>query len=124
MDVRGPMQVVSRGGKRYVATYIDDYSKFSVLRPIAQESNVFEVTREVLTMLENVTECKTKIIRSDKGCDYIRVAIEAWFKKKGIQHHKTAPHTPEQNGVAELHNHIFVGRTLEILREAGLPLVL
>ena len=124
MDVCGPMQAVSRGGKRYVATYIDDFSKMSVVRPIAQKSDVFEVTQEVLNMLENIAECKTKMIRSDRGGEYINAPTDAWLKKKGIQHQKTAPHTPEQNGVAERHNRIFVERTKAMLLEAELPIEL
>jgi hypothetical protein len=124
MDVCGPMQVISRGGKRYVATYIDDFSKLSVVRPIAQQSDVFEVTKEVLTMLEDITECRTKIIRSDRGGEYINAPTDAWLKKKGIQHQRTPSHTPEQNGVAERHNRFFVTRTKAMLLEAGLPLEL
>ena len=44
MDVCGPFPEPSLGGSMYVATYLDDYSKLSMVRPLASKSQVPEAT--------------------------------------------------------------------------------
>jgi hypothetical protein len=45
MDLCGPMKVVSLEGNRYIATFLDDYSKLSVVRPLEYKSDVISITR-------------------------------------------------------------------------------
>ena len=40
MDVCGPLEETSRGGARYLATFLDDFSKLSTVEPVAQKSEV------------------------------------------------------------------------------------
>jgi hypothetical protein len=47
MDVCGPMHVVAKRGKRYFATFLDDYSKLSVVYPLALKSEVVEAVEKV-----------------------------------------------------------------------------
>jgi hypothetical protein len=64
MDVCGPMQTTSLGGSRYLATFLDDASKFSAVRPIARKSDVPAVVREVLQMLETQTDKRVRSMLS------------------------------------------------------------
>jgi len=48
MDVCRPMPKVSKGGSRYLATFLDDYSKLSVVQPLKKKSNVAAVIEGVL----------------------------------------------------------------------------
>ena len=59
MDVCGPLQEPSLGGSRYLATFLDDYTKLSVVRPIAAKSDVAAVVQEVFQMLE--TQCGGRV---------------------------------------------------------------
>jgi len=40
MDVCGPLPVQSLGGSRYFATFLDDYSRFSVVIPVSSKADV------------------------------------------------------------------------------------
>ena len=51
MDVCGPLQVPSTGGAKYIATFLDDYPKLSIVRAITQKSGVAQTVQEVLQML-------------------------------------------------------------------------
>jgi hypothetical protein len=39
MDLCGPMEVASLGGSRYIAIFLDDYSKLSVVQPLKYKSD-------------------------------------------------------------------------------------
>jgi hypothetical protein len=52
MDVCGPMPKASKGGSRYLATFLDDYNKLSVVQPLKKKSDIAAVTEGVLTRLE------------------------------------------------------------------------
>lgn len=49
--------------------------------------------------------CKTmfgrnpKFIRSDNGGEYVNRQFDEYLQQEGIQQHKTAPYTPQQNDV-------------------------
>ena len=51
-DVCGPLEVPSLGGNLYLATYLDDYSKLSIVKPVKYKSDVPEVTKEVVSFME------------------------------------------------------------------------
>lgn len=47
LDLMGPMQVESFGGKRYVFVIVDDYSRFTWVRFIREKSDTFKVFRSL-----------------------------------------------------------------------------
>jgi hypothetical protein len=47
--------------------------------------------------------------------------VIAWFEKCGIRHETSAPHTPEQNGVAERTNRTLLNSVRCMLISSGLP---
>jgi hypothetical protein len=94
MDVCGPMPEQSLGGSNYIATFLDDYSKLSVVRPITRKSEVASVTQEVIAMLENQTGNKLQTVRTDNGTEYVNSTLNDYFKSKGVLHQTSVPYTP------------------------------
>lgn len=121
MDVCGPMPVPSLGGSMYVATFLDDFSKLSVVRPVASKADVGPVVKEVVAFLENMAGAKVMAVRSDHGGEYMSDALGAYFKSKGIMHQMSAPYTPEQNGAAERLNRTLLEKVRSMLIDAELP---
>jgi hypothetical protein len=119
-DVCGPMKVASLGGKRYIATFLDDYSGLSTIRLLKHKSEVTPAMREVFTLLENQSGYKVKALRTDNGGEYVNNAMTAYLKSKGILHQPTMPYTPEQNGKAERLNRTLIEKVRAMLVEAGL----
>ncbi|GAQ93540.1 putative transposon-encoded protein with Ribonuclease H-like domain and integrase-like domain [Klebsormidium nitens] len=101
MDVCGPMPVPSVGGSRYFATFLDDYSKLSVVVPMKQKSEVAKVTEHVIQRLESQSGKKLKSVGPNGGKEYVNKALRDVFGGKGTVHEKTAFYTAEQNGSAE-----------------------
>lgn len=121
MDVCGPMPVTSIGGARYLATFLDDFSKFSVVRPIASKAEVSGVTREILTQFETQLNTRVQTVRTDNGTEYVNKELSDFLKDRGIVHQKSAPYTPEQNGAAERLNRTILERVRAMLHDAQLP---
>jgi Reverse transcriptase (RNA-dependent DNA polymerase)/gag-polypeptide of LTR copia-type/Integrase core domain/GAG-pre-integrase domain len=119
MDVCGPYQVESLGGSKYVATFLDDYSRLSIVVTVARKADVKDAVIEVLQMLETQSGKKVKKVRTDRGGEYLNGVLDEFFKKKGIVHQTTAPYTPEQNGAAERLNRTLNDRVRAMLIDAS-----
>ena len=122
MDVCGPYQEQSLGGAKYVATFIDDFSKLSIVRTLVHKSDVVEEVKSVIAMLETQSGNKVKKVRTDRGGEYVNRDLSKWFEQKGIVHERTAPYTPQQNGVAERLNRTLNDRVRSMLIDSGVPL--
>lgn len=120
MDVCGPLPVQSLGGSRYFATFLDDYSKFSVVVPVNNKSDVSEVVKRTIKQLETQTGHQLKTVRTDRGGEYLNHSLRSYFDSKGVLHQTTAPYTPEQNGAAERLNRTLMERVRAVLMSAGL----
>lgn len=71
---------------------------------------------------ENVAakfEKPIKSNRSDNGREYISGELEILLKQMGITHQKTAPYSPQQNGVAERKNRSWCDMAKCMLLDAG-----
>jgi hypothetical protein len=92
-DVCGPMKVASLGGKRYIATFLDDYSGLSAIRLLKHKSEVTPAMKDVFTMLETQSGYKVKALRTDNGGEYVNSVVSAYLKSKGVIHQKTMAYT-------------------------------
>lgn len=119
-DVCGPMPCMSMSGLKYFLTFIDDFSRKTFVYFLKQKSEVFEKFKEWKALVENQTNKKLKVIRSDNGGEFVNLSFQNFMKQNGIRHETTVPHSPQQNGVAERANRSIMEKTRCMLREAGL----
>jgi hypothetical protein len=115
MDLCGPYQEESLGGSRYTATFLDDFSKYYVVRTLAHKSDVTVAVKEVIALLENQTGKHVKVVRTDRGGEYVNKELSAFFRSKGIIHQYSAPYSPQQNGSAERLNRTLNDRVRAML---------
>lgn len=121
-DVCGPMQTESlHGKKRYLLTLIDDYSKFTVVYFLRQKSETEQNIRNYIALVKNKFNKKPKILRSDRGGEYMSENLLSFLKSEGIQSQFTAPSTPQQNGVAERKNRTLIEMARCLLTNENLP---
>ncbi len=121
MDVCGPMSAVSLGGNKYVATFLDEFTQLSVVKPIARKSDVAGVVKSTLQMLETQAGSTVKTVRTDRGGEYLNADLSEFFSSKGMVHETTAPYTPQQNGAAERLNRTVFDKVRAMLADSGLP---
>ena len=93
---------MSRCGKNYFVTFIDDYSRYTKVYLIKRKDEAFDVFLTYKAEVENQLNKKIKRIRSDRGGEY--VLFNDFCVKEGIIHEVTPPYSPESNGVAERKN--------------------
>lgn len=102
------MKVASKGGARYFATFIDDYSRWCEVKFKKKESDLFPAMREYKTCAENFIGKKIKFVQSGNGREYVTNELDDYLVQHGIQRRLTVPHTPHQNGIAERKNRTLV----------------
>lgn len=113
--------VVTRGGKRYFITFIDDFSRFTYVYLMRNKDEAFDMFKRFKAEVENLHERKIKMLRSDRGGEYFSTKFDAFCEDNGIVHQRTAPYTPQQNGLAERKNRTLVDMVNSMLLNAKLP---
>jgi transposase InsO family protein len=114
------MPKASKGGSKYLATFLDDYSKLSVVQPLKKKSDVAAVTKGVLARLELQTGKKVKAVQTDRGGEYVNEEMTTLLSKRGIAHRKTVRYSPDQNGSAERLNRDLQENGRAMLEDLGL----
>ena len=121
-DVCGPMKVPSLSGARYFVTFIDDYSRYIVIKLMKSKAEVMQHFMDYHTWATNFTGNTMKILRSDNGGEYTSKAFDQLLLNLGISRQKSPPYTPEHNGVSERANRTIVESARSMLHSAGLDL--
>jgi hypothetical protein len=88
-DVFGPVLVPSLGKSMYYVSFIDDFSRNTWIYFLINKSEVFE--KEFKALVENQTEKKIKVLRTDNGGEFCGNEFEEFCKKCGIARHNTTP---------------------------------
>lgn len=119
-DLCGAMQTATPSGKKYMVTFIDDFSKYTVVELLREKSETFEKFKEYVEMCKTMFNSKPKFIRTDRGGEYMDNDFIKYMKAEGIQYNRTAPSTPQQNGVAERKNRTLIEMARCMLIESGM----
>ncbi|SGY60145.1 BQ5605_C007g04389 [Microbotryum silenes-dioicae] len=109
----------SVSGRRYLITFIDDFSRKAWAFPLLRKSDVLAAFQRWKAEVENASGAKIKTLRSDNGGEY--TAFNKFCAEQGIRRDKSVPYTPEQNGRAERLNRSIVEGVLALLHDSGLP---
>lgn len=109
-DVGGPISTKSMGGCRFYVTFIDDFTRKVFIYCLHNKSQVFQCFVKFKLMVENQTELTIKKIRSDNGGEFDNDKFKVYFEKCGIIYQRSAPYSPQQNGLAERMNRTLLDR--------------
>jgi len=109
-DLLGPVSPTSYDDKRYVLTFVDDYTHFTAAYILKHKSEVLHYLKIYEAMATAHFNLKLSRFRCDNGREYISNEIKRFFEEKGIQFEFTIRYTPQQNGVAERMNRTIIER--------------
>lgn len=117
-DVCGPVTPVGVGGEKYFVTFIDDWSRFTVVFLISSKDQVLGAFRNYVAAVSAKFGSKISRLRCDNGGEFKNGAFLNFCKQKGIQVEFTVPYTPEQNGVSERKNRTLVEMARAMLEDS------
>lgn len=122
-DVKGPLPT-SMGGASYIVSFIDDFSRYATVYIMKSKSDVLSCFDRYKKRVENLLEKKVKILRSDRGGEYMSNDFMEYLKSAGISFERAPADTPEHNSVAERFNRTLIERLRCILLDTSLPMKL
>jgi transposase InsO family protein len=112
--------VLTKGGKRYFMTLIDDATRFCYVYLLKSKDETLDYFKIYKAEVETQLERKIKRLRSDRGGEYFPKVFDDFCAEHGIIHERTPPYSPESNGIAERKNRTLTDLVNSMLDTAGL----
>ena len=120
-DVCGPLSTNARGGYSYFVTFTDDFSRYGYVFLMRHKSETFDKFKEFKNEVENQLNKKIKVLRSDRGGEYLSTEFTSYLRDCGIVSQLTPPGTPQWNGVSERRNRTLMDMVRSMMSAATLP---
>lgn len=120
-DPCGPMNTQSLAGSRYFILFTDDYSRMSWVYFLKFKSETFANFKKFKALVENQIGTKIKVLRTDRGGEFVSQEFKLFCQDNVIHRELTAPCTAEQNGIVERKNRTVVEMARSMLKSKNLP---
>ena len=114
VDVGGPMKHSSLSRNSYVVIFVDDCTRFKVVKFVKKKSNTTTALLSLIADYITPQKLSIKCVRTDNGGKF-EGEFQRDLDRRSMTHEHTPPDTPQYNGVAE--------RALGILREKAITLM-
>nr|GEX50535.1 Pol polyprotein [Tanacetum cinerariifolium] len=109
----------TKGGNKYFMTFIDDCTKYCYVYLLKSKDEAIDKFVLYKTKVENQLGKKIKVVRSDRGGEYVSSFVELCAKHR-IRHDFTAPYSPQQNSIAERKNRALKEIVTAMLISSGM----
>ena len=112
--------VQTRGGNKYLITFVDDSTKYCYVYLLKSKEEAIEKFVLYKNKVENQLNKKIKVLRSNRGGEYESPFFDVCAKHR-IIHETIAPYSPQSSGVAERKNRTINEMMNAMLISYGLP---
>ncbi|XP_074356212.1 uncharacterized protein LOC141695904 [Apium graveolens] len=123
-DVCGPMSTQAMGEFSYFITFMDDKSRFGYVYLMKHKSEAFEKFKEYRYKAEKQTKMSIKVLRSDRGGEYLSGEFPNHLKENGILSQWTPHATPQLNRFSERRNQTLLDMVQSMMSYTDLPVSL
>nr|GEX88796.1 retrotransposon protein, putative, Ty1-copia subclass [Tanacetum cinerariifolium] len=120
-DVCGPFKIMSRQGASYFITFTNDFSRYGYVYLLKHKHELFETFKVFQKEVENQLRKTKKLLRSDRGGEYMSQEFLNHLNDHGIIAHRTPPYTPQHNGVSERRNRTLLYMVRSMMSQTTLP---
>ena len=121
IDLKGPIQVKSIAGYHYWIQFVDDCTRFKCGIGLRKKSDAFAAFLQFKAYAENLHNAKIKVIRDDKGSEFMSNEFIQYCIDNGIDRQHSVRNRPQQNGDVERANRTVSDLVTAMLNEANLP---
>nr|GFB46894.1 retrovirus-related Pol polyprotein from transposon TNT 1-94 [Tanacetum cinerariifolium] len=94
------------------------YSRYTWTHFLRSKDETPEVLIDILRLNQRGLQAQVRVVRTDKGTEFLNQTLHAYFAAEGIQHQTSVARTPEQNGIVERRNHTLVEAARTMLSAA------
>ena len=94
VDLFGPMDVISMGGKSYGFIIVDDYSRFTWVYFLTHKDEALHTFIRHCKKVQNEKGLTLINVRSDHGGEFENQDFETFCNEHGYDHNFSAPKTP------------------------------
>ena len=94
-DVCGPMATTSLSGYVYYVSFIDDFSRKTWIYFLKGKNEVFDKFKEFKALMDNLSEKKIKIFRSDNRGEFTGGEFKSFCTEAGIKRELSTPYNPQ-----------------------------
>ena len=120
-DLWGPSPIQSLGGRKYYASFTDDYSRYTRLALLRSKDETLEANKTFAAWAKTQHNAHIKQLRSDRGGEYTSGDFTKFLQEQGTECRLTTHDTPQHNGVAESLNRRLLKRVRAMRHAADLP---
>nr|KYP60819.1 Retrovirus-related Pol polyprotein from transposon TNT 1-94 [Cajanus cajan] len=120
-DICGPITPESHSHKRYILTFIDDYSRKMWSYFLHAKSEAFDTFKRFKSLIEKATGYYITCLRTDRGGEFTSSEFNDYCSSNGITRQLTTPYSPQQNGVAERRNRTLMNMVRCMLTARDVP---
>ena len=121
IDLMGPMQNTSLGGKKYIFVCVDDFSRFTWVGFLKEKSEAFDIFKTLIIKIQVEKNDRVVRLRSDHGKEFENTLFDDFCAANGISHEFSAPITPQHNGVVERKNRVIQEMARVMLYSKDVP---
>ncbi|GBN59080.1 Retrovirus-related Pol polyprotein from transposon TNT 1-94 [Araneus ventricosus] len=106
-------------GNKWYQKEDDNYSRKVMVFPINKKVDVFQTFLRFQRRAERFLGRKIVSIKTYGGLEFCNKDLDNFLEQQGINHEKTNPYTPEQNGVAGRYNLTALDGVKTLLKSSG-----
>jgi len=120
-DICGPITPETLSKRRYMASFIDDKTRWADIALLRTRDQLFSQFKEWLVREQNQQGTILKRLHSDNAKEYKSHEFQELFKSQGTIGTYSAPYNPQQNGISEIFNRTLFNKVRALLFATGLP---
>lgn len=109
-DLLGPIYPGSKGGKKYIMSFIDDFTQYNFIYLLRAKSEVYQAFTHLYRWVESNSPFKIFKLKSDRGGEYSSNGLLSHLKDSTVDVERGPAKRPEANSVAERFNRTLLGR--------------
>ncbi|KAJ9561374.1 hypothetical protein OSB04_006534 [Centaurea solstitialis] len=97
MDLFGPVNIQSMGGKRFTLVIVDEYSRYTWVFFLKAKSETLQLIISFILRMKKYNQITVRSIRSDHGTEFKNSVLDEFLVSKGISQNFSSVRTPQQN---------------------------